>query len=300
MQLDDADLALLAKLRADGRASYEGLGAVVGLSRTAARARIQRMFEAGIVRVEAVVHPAVSGYATLAHLSVRADGASSRAVAECIAAFDNAPFVSIVAGGASLVAELRTRDLGTMEAAIAEVRDLPGVVGVDTVLYTDVVKDSHLPSGRPHAFEGFALDDVDLTLLKLLQDDARMPYAELAGRIGRSRAATRARVLRLLAEGVVVVKGLVSPTAVGITQMCGFQVRLAGAAHDAAAAIAELEAVDFLARTIGRCDLVGTMIARSRTDVSEALDQVRQLAQVRAVEAWWHIELVKERYTPWL
>ena len=298
MALDELDVALIQGLAGDGRMSFEQLGARVGLSRTAARARVQRLLETGTVRFEAIAHPAVDGYHTFAHVSITAGGIPVRKVAEQIADLPYAPFVSIVAGRFSLIAELRTGDLGSMEAAIEEVRLLPGVLSLDTVVYTDVVKDSHLPLGGPHAFVPFALDDVDRQLLALLQKDARMPYADLAEAVGLSRAAARARVLRLLEQGVVVIKGLANPTAMGITDMCGFQVFLSRDAEEAVAAIAELAAVDFMARTIGRCDLIGTMIAGGRAEVAATLDQIRLLPGVRAVEAWWHLELVKERYSP--
>nr|WP_240943251.1 Lrp/AsnC family transcriptional regulator [Planosporangium thailandense] len=298
--MDEADFALLDELRRDGRASYEKLGTNVGLSRTAARARTQKLIESGTVRIEAIAHPAVEGYATIAHVSVVTDGVSTRDIAKRIAGYDNAPFVSIVAGRCTLIAELRTRDVEELDHAVSEVRDLPGVVSLDTVLYTDVVKDSHLPLGRLSSFKPIDLDDVDRQLLALLQTDGRMPYADLADHVGLSRAATRARVLRLLDEGVVVVKGLTDPTAMGITQMCGFQVNLGPGGGQAAAAIAKLPTVDFLARTLGRCDLIGTMIARSRSEVSTTLDAIRMLDGVRAMEAWWHLELVKERYSPQL
>ena len=298
MGLDELDLALIEGLANDGRISFERLGANVGVSRTAARARVQRLMEDGTVHFEAIAHPAVDGYTTFAHVSVSTAGVPVREVAEKIAALPYAPFVSIVAGRFSMITELRTGDLGAMEAAIEEVRLIPGVMALDTVVYTDVVKDSHLPLGGPHAFVPFDLDAVDRRLLVLLQRDARMPYADLADAVGLSRAATRARVLRLLEQGVVVIKGLVKPTAVGITDMCGFQVSVAQDAEKVVAAIADLPGVDFMARTIGRCDVIGTMIARGRAEGSAALDEIRLLAGVRAVEAWWHLELVKERYSP--
>ena len=293
---DDADLALLVELKRDGRASYESLGARVGLSRTAARARVQKILETEAVRIEAIVHPAVDGLNTFAHLSIVTDGAASSDVAARIVEFDNAPLVSVVAGRWSVIAELRTQSLGQMEQSVAKVRGLPGVVSVDTALYTDVVKDSHLPLGRPYTFEAFDLDDADRRLLAMLRMDARMPYADLADRIGLSRGATRSRVLRLLEKGVVVVTGMTNATALGITQMCGFQVHLAGTGAAAVDAMAGLDSVDFLAKTLGRCDVLGTIIARTRIDVHAALDDIRATPGVRSVEAWSHLELVKERY----
>jgi hypothetical protein len=54
--------------------------------------------------------------------------------------------------------------------------------------------------------------------------------------------------------------------------------------------------VYFLARPLGRCDVIGTLIARTRSDIGDALDAIRGLDGVRTLQAWWHIELVKERY----
>lgn len=49
-QLDDLDRALLARLAADGRATMAELGRSVGLSRTAALARVQRLERDGVIR----------------------------------------------------------------------------------------------------------------------------------------------------------------------------------------------------------------------------------------------------------
>lgn len=296
MLLDEADQALLVELKRDGRASFESLGARVGLSRTAARARVQKIIDSQAVRIEAIVHPAVDGLHTFAHLSIVTDGASSREVAAQLADIENAPLVSVVAGRWSVIAELRTRDLGEMGESVARVRALPGVASVDTALYTDVVKDSRLPLGGPHSFRAFDLDDADRRLLGLLRTDARMPYADLADHIGLSRGATRARVLRLLERGTVVVTGMTNATAFGITQMCGFQVHLTGERTCAVDDMARLDGVDFLARTLGRCDVLGTIIARRRVEVHTTLDDIRSFRGVRSLEAWSHLELIKERY----
>lgn len=296
--LDELDFALIKEFGIDGRISFERLGVHVGVSRTAVRARVHRLLESGTLSFEAIAHPALDGYHTFAHVSVTTGEFPVRKVAQAIADLDFSPFVSIIAGRFSLIAELRTRDLASMEAALEAVRGVPGVQALDTVLYTDVVKDSHLPLGRPDTFAPFELDTIDGNLLSLLQQSPRMPYADLAASVGLSRAATRARVLRLLDQHVVVIKGLVKTTAIGITDMCGFQVSLTEDADETVAAIANLASVDFMARTLGRCDLIGTLIARGRHEIGSALDDMRLLRGVRAVEAWWHLELVKEKYSP--
>jgi DNA-binding Lrp family transcriptional regulator len=295
MDLDEFDLALIEQLRMDGRLSFESLGARVGLSRTAARARVQKIFDSGVLRVAAMVHPDIEGIRAFGHVSVAVEGAATAEVARAIAALDDAPFVSIVSGRYSIIAELRTSDVVQLSAAVGTIRGIAGTRAVDTVLYTRLLKEPHLPPQPAHA-DISAIDDVDRRLLGLLRVDGRMPYADLAAEVGLSPGATRARVRRLLDSGVVAVTGLVNPTAFGMTQMCGFQLNLDNDGSDALAAVQKLESVDFLARTLGRCDVIGTLITRTRADTIEALDQIRAMPGVRDIESWTHLELVKERY----
>jgi DNA-binding Lrp family transcriptional regulator len=125
-----------------------------------------------------------------------------------------------------------------------------------------------------------------------------MPYADLAEAVQLSSGATRARVLRMLRDSVVAVTGMINATTMGFTQMCGFQVHLADNGRSATDAVAALPQVDFLARTLGRSDLIGTVIATSRQDVHRTLDTIRTFPGVRTVEAWYHLDLIKEWYEP--
>lgn len=294
MDLDEFDLALVEQLRIDGRASFESLGARVGLSRTAARARVQRIFDTGIVRVAAMVHPEFEGIHAFGHVSIAVEGLGTAQITEAIAKFPDAPFVSIVSGRYSIIAELRSSDVAHLSDTVGAIRAIDGVEFVDTVLYTHLVKEPHIPAHGPGDIGQF--DDTDRRLLDLLRQDGRMPYADLADHVGLSRGATRARVLRMLDAGVVAITGMVNPTAFGMTQMCGFQIHLAGDGAKALTAIGKLEAVDFLARTLGRCDAVGTLITRTRAETIEALDVIRAIEGVRTVQSWTHLELVKEHY----
>lgn len=296
MELDGFDHALIEAMRTDGRASFESLGARVGLSRTAARARVARILSSGVLRVAAMVHPEFEGIHAFGHVSVAVEGAASVEVAATIADAPDAPFVSIVSGRYSIIAELRSSDLPQLADAVAEIRAIKGVDAVDTIVYTHLVKEPHIPPTRPSADEPIDIDDVDRKLVDLLRQDGRMPYADLADHVGLSRGATRARVLRLLDNGVVAVTGMVNPTAIGMTQMCGFELRFDGDGSAALTEVLKLESLDFLARTLGRCDAVGTLITRTRAETIAALDRIRNLAGVRHVESWTHLELIKERY----
>lgn len=297
MALDEVDRQLLEALRRDGRTSFEDLGRTVGISRPAARSRVHRMLDDGAVRIETILHPAVAGISVLAHVSVLVRDHAASPVAESLTAFESCPFVSRTAGRFPLVAEIRTADLRSLETELASIRALEGVAATDTALYTDIVKDPYLPLGRPDEFPRFELDELDQRLIVLLRQSPRASYAELAAGARVSRGAARTRVARLLHDGVVAVTALSSSTAAGPGEMCGFALTL-GPGPDPLPRLAEIPEVDFAARTIGRCDAVGTITAPDRAHASAALEQLAGLPGVRTVETWWHVQLVKERYSP--
>ncbi|AWW43067.1 hypothetical protein ADL00_15990 [Streptomyces sp. AS58] len=294
MELDEFDLALIEQLRIDGRASFESLGAGVGLSRTAARARVQRVLEAGVLRVVAMVHPEFDGIHAFGHVSIAVQGRTTAQVAASVAQLPDTPFVSIVSGRHAVVAELRSSDVANLSDTVSLIRSVDGVQSVDTLLYTHLVKEPHTPANGPGNLDQF--DDTDRHLLELLRQDGRMPYADLADRVGLSRGATRTRVLRLIESGVVAVTGIVNPTAFGMTQMSGFQLHLETDGAAALSAIGRMDEVDFLARTLGRCDAVGTLITRTRAETIDILDRMRAIDGVRDLQSWTHLELVKEQY----
>jgi len=57
-----------------------------------------------------------------------------------------------------------------------------------------------------------------------------------------------------------------------------------------------MPAVIFVARTLGRFDLLVTIRAFSSAQLVELLDTVRALPGVRGLESWSHLEVVKESY----
>ena len=295
MDLDNLDTAIIEQLRRNGRSSYESLGAASGLSPAAARSRVQRLLDHSIVRIEAIVHPSVESYNTFAHVVVRCSG-GSRAVGDAISDLSATTFVSLVAGRWSVAAELRTKGLGEMQSRLDAIRNLTNVMSIESALYTDVIIDPHLPLGSPSAFSSADLDVTDRFFLQLLQQNPRATFSELASHVDISRAATHTRVRRLLDNGIVVVKGLADATALGMTRMCGFAVTLSADVQESVRTMATLPGINVIARTIGRCDVIGTVTAQSNSAVISAFETIRSLPSVYDLETWWHLEIVKERY----
>jgi Lrp/AsnC family transcriptional regulator for asnA, asnC and gidA len=104
-KLDDLDEQLVALLQEDGRRSYGEIGKAVGLSEAAARQRVNRLRETGVMRIVAIVDPIQVGRGVVATMGVRVSG-DTRAVATKLAEVPEIEYVVLTAGSFDLIAEL--------------------------------------------------------------------------------------------------------------------------------------------------------------------------------------------------
>lgn len=140
------------------------------------------------------------------------------------------------------------------------------------------------------------LDDTDKAIIRHLQEDGRMSYADLAPLIGLSPAAARQRVLHLVDSGVMQIVAVTDPTKLGfeIQAMVGF--RVVGELDHIARAIRGMSEVDYLVITTGRFDLLAEIVATSSEDFLATLNTIRSLEGVQSSEVFTYLRLEKQSY----
>jgi DNA-binding Lrp family transcriptional regulator len=130
------------------------------------------------------------------------------------------------------------------------------------------------------------LDDLDHRLIRELRDDARLPAATLARRLGVSRGTVQNRLDRLVAGGVILgftlrLRGDVEAS--GVRAITSVEVRGA----DMKAVVAALKRLPDVARihsTNGRWDLVLEIAAPDLATLDRALHDVRAIRGVSLSE----------------
>ncbi|MET3806866.1 DNA-binding Lrp family transcriptional regulator [Nakamurella sp. UYEF19] len=289
--MDAVDVVMIETLRSNGRIRGRELAEILGISRSAAAARLAQLLQSGKVRVVGVVHPAVLGLHAVAHVSVTVDRAVED-VAGRIAELDEVPFVSLVTGSAALVAEVRVHQTAELAASLEKIRTTTGVKGISTLVYTDMVIDVL----RPWATSENSLDETDVRLLGLLQLDGRMSYTEMSARTGLSIGTARLRVRRLIADQVIRVGALTAPGTGEQEYAIGLGIQMRGVVADLVALLADLPEMTFLATTIGRFDILATVTCASLSEGIAAVDRIRELPQAVGLETWLHMHVFKERY----
>lgn len=289
--MDEVDEAIVSLLEVDGRLTHREIAERVGLSRSVAATRVQRLIDSGQVVVRGVAHPAVLGRGALAHISLTVDGAAA-GIAQRLAQRVDVAFLSLTSGAYGLIAEVRVASLHEIDRVVDELRALDGVVGVDTLSYVEVLRDVIGPVGQVSV----EVDAVDLALLRALQDDGRASYVELAAAVGLSPAGARRRVVRLVEAQVVRIGAVVRHSGQDRQSALGLGIRLTGPAGEAVSALLAMRSVIFVARTLGRFDVLATVRAFSAAQLVEILDAIRALPSVGVVESWVHLDVVKESY----
>ncbi|MFT6763358.1 MAG: Lrp/AsnC family transcriptional regulator for asnA, asnC and gidA [Candidatus Aldehydirespiratoraceae bacterium] len=141
--LDDLDKAIVRALQRDGRLPYSQLGAEIGLSESAARQRVNRLTERGVMQIVAVTDPAKIGLPIQAMLGINVEGDIS-VIADELAAVEQFEYVVVAAGRFDILAEIVCSDSDDLLRIVNDsVRSIPGVRGTEILTYLKLVKQTY-------------------------------------------------------------------------------------------------------------------------------------------------------------
>lgn len=283
----------IALLRRDGRASFSDIARQLDTSRMSIANRLNPLLESGALNVIAAVHPRLIGLTILAHLSIRISG-PTRHIAEELAKLSAPVFVSETTGQFQIISELHTESLSELQHDVRLIREMPGVLDINVMLYERVLSSFFL--GEEPKIISHSLDSFDLQLMEHLQRDGRIGYAELGELVGLSASACRSRVTRLTQSGAMKIGVVRGRADISSELVFGFGFSLAGNHDDLIDRLTQLSGVEFMARTVGRYDIVATIGFSNQSKFVELLDEVRDLSSVRMVECWLHTRVSLERY----
>ncbi len=305
--LDDIDRQLVGLLIRDGRATYTSLAPAVGLSHTAVRARVQRLLDDEIVTVTARIDPRSLGAGVFGFGLVGVDQPARR-VAARFEDTDEAVFAACLTGKWALLLELRCRDNDHLLETLDTVRSAPGVEELESLTVLDYFKQGWTgiaaevfglevsPAQENPVPAPRSLDDVDRRLVRELVIDGRATYADLASAIGLSQTAIRARVQRLLDEGIVVVQAYANAVALGIASFSALLISASGEVREVVSQLQPMPEITLIAATGGRFDIVCEVWCRDNRHLLQTIDEIRAFPGVGTVESGTFLEVVKQEY----
>jgi len=151
---------------------------------------------------------------------------------------------------------------------------------------------------EPSALRATGIDDLDKAIIRELQRDGRMAYAQLAPLVGLSQAAVRQRVQRLVETGIVQVVAVTDPQRLGFTVQAMVGLRASGELRRLAERLAAVEEIDYVVVTAGSFDLLLEVVCADNDALLELLDrEVRSVEGVVSAEVFTYLHLEKQTYS---
>lgn len=215
--VDEKDLELINALQLTPRASWAQLGRALALDPVTVARRWERLTETGLAWVTCVVGPALHSEFCMAYVEIECSPGRLDDIATALSAEPQVRYVHHITGPYGLLAVAALRTPAEVSAYLrGVVGRLPGVrayrAEMRTVGYSEASRWRlrSLERSQQRALEsadtplatagGARVDGVDRQLYRLLHEDGRMPYTQLADRAGISEPTARRRVKRLLAH----------------------------------------------------------------------------------------------------
>lgn len=144
------------------------------------------------------------------------------------------------------------------------------------------------------------LDDMDLSILRLLRENARMSYLEMSRRTGIADATIQHRLKRMRKKGNLKFTVIVDPAATGYQVMAVMLVQTDTEKHDEAKqALAALPEVTEVYGILGEHDLLIKIWAKSLEELNRTInDKIRSIDGIEDLAEMVMVERVKEEVPP--
>lgn len=291
--MDQLTKKIILILRRHGRSSFSDIARELNITREQVASRVNPLFQSGQLRVIAAPHPRVLGLTVSAHISIKVSG-PIQPVIRALDNLDSLFFISVSAGAFQVIAETGLPSMTELRQQISMIRALEGVTDVQVLLYERLLSSFFLGE-EPESFD-YNFDEYDINIITILQQDGRASYADIAEKVGLSLSGCRIRVQRLLESGVMQIGAIKQRSDMTDDLLFGIGINAHGDLQDVTELLRAESGLEFMARTVGRYDLIATLSFNSLRDFNRLMSRLRAMPTVTYTEQWLHVQIVRERY----
>lgn len=142
------------------------------------------------------------------------------------------------------------------------------------------------------------LDEIDNQIISILQQDGRVPLAQIAKQLHVSAGMIRVRYNRLAEMGVLRVVAITNPLRMGYQTMAMIGIKVDGnKLLEISRKIAALEEVIYLIVVSGAYDILAEVVCRNQNHLLQFLtERLYKIDGIRESESFMHLKIVKEVY----
>ncbi len=269
LELDEMDLRIIQELNKDGRMPIRSLATKIGINQRTASSRLQRIIDSNVIKVVAVpeVFSSMDDLRISMGFSVKPE-CDIHAVVKRLASYSNIYVIATTSGPYDIMTWAAFSGLEELAVFLKhQIGKISGITGNETLIYLELVKQNAMtypeteaiqyPLQKKEGKKRYIPDELDMSIIKELLKNGRMPVIEMAKSIGVSRLSTSKRLQRLISEHVIHVIAVAEPGAIGyeIVAMIGIKV-LTGKVVKVANKLASFNSVHFVAISLGRYNII--------------------------------------------
>lgn len=142
------------------------------------------------------------------------------------------------------------------------------------------------------------LDDLDYGIVRALQENARLPFTQIAKELGVTEKTIRMRVQQMQDDGILSLVGIVNPVKAGLNVQAFVQVAVeANKLDDVVAALDEIVEARLVVLTSGDYQLIIQVLVRNYDELSEFLmKKLNKIPGVSRVNVINELKILKSKY----
>lgn len=136
---------------------------------------------------------------------------------------------------------------------------------------------------------GTQLDALDEQLIRLLEEDGRMSYADIGARVALTPGGARIRVMRLQERGIIRIVGAINPKSVGLSSSAALHIEVNGDIDKVADQISQCDGVRYIVLGSGRYSIFVEVYAVSPGALFSLVNrEIRSIPGVKSLETFTH------------
>jgi len=145
LKVDEVDQRILKILEQDSRIAYRQLGQKLGIEESTARKRVVRLREKGVIeRFTIDVNEATLGRTITAFITVYPSLKHADEIIGKVVDFDDVLESYNLSGRCGVFLKATFGDMKALNAFIAKIRGIPGIVGIHTCISLETIKRSQI------------------------------------------------------------------------------------------------------------------------------------------------------------
>jgi DNA-binding Lrp family transcriptional regulator len=299
-QLDEFDEAIVAALQQDGRRSLRSIASEVGLSADAVANRIGRLTGDALLKVVGVVDPRSVGINAQATVALECRG-DLKDISLDLAQHGEVTFLVVMLGRYNVLCEISASD-------DSEIADFVSGVATKSASVRSVEVWKHLEvhkwdTGTRNNYAGNSasastptreLDNLDIALLRLLIDNPRLAYADLAAAVKAPYAMVRRRCQALFDSGTIRTEAVLNRVSTKRSTMALVCLDVgASKVGDALDAVASVAEVEILVRVSGPHTALAEVACSSVDDLTRVNDLIGAVDGIARTELLPYVRIEK-------